>query len=90
MTQLLIRALLWCATKLGYVPPVKRVFFTDITPDLAERARFWVAKWEENRAVGGEHKRHQVYSRLIKEFPEMPHHEIGRAIEVIVSERRMV
>lgn len=74
---------------LGYTPPVKRIFVTDMAPELAERTRFWVAKWDENRAVGGEHKRHQVYSRLLKEFPDLPHYEIGRAIEVIVSERRM-
>lgn len=90
MKTWLLTGLLWCLHRLGYVPPVTRLFFTDLPPELAERTRFWVSKWDENRAVGGEHKRHQVYARLIKEFPDHPHHLLGRAIEVVVSERRML
>lgn len=33
----------------------------------------------------GEFKRHQVYARLIKEFPEIPKKDLGLAIEIGVQ-----
>lgn len=36
-------------------------------------------------APGGEYKRHWVYGRLVKAFPDRPHREIGLAIELAVN-----
>lgn len=37
--------------------------------------------------VSGEYKRHQVYSRLIKNYSFMPKHEIALAIEIAITNR---
>ena len=36
-------------------------------------------------AASGEYKRHQVYALLIKEFPHVPHRDLGLAIEQAVQ-----
>jgi len=49
---------------------------------LAERSYFLVRHQEsQNPHSAGESKRHQVYARLIKEFPTRSKRELARAIE---------
>lgn len=45
-----------------------------------------VLRVEANSAVGtsGEYKRHQVYAKLLKKFPDLPKRDIGLAIELAV------
>lgn len=53
---------------------------------LLDRTRQLVCEAEMNYPVTyGEAKRHAVYSRLLKEFPEIPRRQIGGVIEQVVS-----
>lgn len=53
---------------------------------LLERAKHWV-QWEEDNSIetGGEWKRHQVYAKLIKEFPNFKKRDLSVAIEMMVK-----
>ena len=39
-----------------------------------------------SRQATGEYKRHQVYARLMKEYPDLPHRQIAVRIEAAVRE----
>ena len=57
----------------------------DIRPDLRVRAEYLVHNWHRTgRHLDGEHKRHQVYAALIKEFPTLPKRDLALAIEMAV------
>jgi len=53
---------------------------------IVNRARELVHIADLRSAEGttGEYKRHNVYSRLLKEFPEVPKRDVGLAIELAV------
>lgn len=77
------RVLRW----LGWTPPIEvQTKWVEPSLDPAMRASVerWVKKYEENRGVTSEYKRHQVYAHVLKEFPGMPHHEVGLAIELVI------
>ena len=40
---------------------------------------------EHNREASGENKRHQVYARLLKDFPHRSHRKIALAIEAALE-----
>jgi hypothetical protein len=42
----------------------------------------------ESMPTSGEWKRHQVYARLIKRYPDVPRYQLGLAIEQAVDRRR--
>lgn len=72
-------ALVLCAWL--FVRGIRQAAPDDASP-LLQRARVLAqeqdAKWPDR---DGEAKRHQVYSRLLKEFPTRAKREIARAIE---------
>jgi len=51
---------------------------------VVRRARVLCAEQDERCALGtsGEYKRHEVYARLLKEFPEVRKRNVALAIEV--------
>ncbi len=57
-----------------------------VPTDLVLRAKTLSAgPWAESQ--GGESKRHQVYAKLIKEFPEVPKRKVGLAIELALHRK---
>ena len=75
MKNFIIRFLVWL---LGKLESPK-----DLPPYL-ERAAVLVAAIDRVEQ-GGEWKRHQVYARLIKEFPQISRKDLGLAIEIAVQ-----
>lgn len=77
---------LWVAAKAqqlaNWCDPT-RVVLTIADGPLLSRARGWVV-WAERHFDNGEARRHQVYARLLKEFPDTPKREIALAIEASV------
>ena len=73
----------WCVRWLR-----RLVAWLDPTPIPVEQ-RALVLVTAANLSVGsGEYKRHHVYARLIKEFPDVPHNQLGLAIETAVGRMR--
>ena len=59
------------------------------TPDpLAVRADALVAWAETLSETGGEYRRHQVYAKLLREFPGRRRCDLGLAIEFAVQRSR--
>jgi hypothetical protein len=54
-------------------------------PDYAIRAEVLVREQEAFTDTSGEYKRHQVYAKLIKEFPDVRQRDLGLAIELAVQ-----
>ena len=79
MKTWLIDCCLVMAEWLGWTPPTfERV--PSIAPAYIARAGELTST--VNPALGGEAKRHQVYARLIKDFPDAPKRELSLAIEL--------
>ena len=77
MRQHLARGLRWLADWLD--PPV--------LPEMSAieaQALVWVRDMAAMSA-SGEYKRHQVYARLLKAFPDTPHRHVSQAIERAVE-----
>jgi hypothetical protein len=74
----LIRFLKWCLAKLEPQPDHSSLYAR--TKELV--------RWADSFAAGtsGEYKRHQVYARLMKEFPELPKRSLGLAIELALQD----
>lgn len=53
-----------------------------IASEIYHRAKVLVTLQAGNVGVSGEAKRHQVYARLVKEFPTEPRRNLGLAIEL--------
>ena len=85
-----LRALvLWLEGPPPEPPVVVAEVIEPLPPDpVLERAREWVA-WADGMAPGtdGEYKRHQVYARLIKAFPQSRKRDLAFAIERVMQER---
>ena len=73
MTRLLTMFGLWIA-RLGNWPP----------EELICRARTLCVEWQRPD-LSGEFKRHQVFARLIKEFPQVEHRKLALAIELALN-----
>ena len=56
----------------------------DNLPAYTKRA-IELVKGHDSLEVSGESKRHSVYSKLIKEFPEVPKRDLGLSVEVGVQ-----
>jgi len=92
MRKQTIRFALWLARLAGWVPPQGLPF--DVPAPLEARARVLVAEQTERYAglseykwsVSGESRRHQVYARLVKEFPDVRRRVISLAIELSLGD----
>ena len=82
---LLMRVGLWIAALGGWSPTECSRPHVDLDPALRARIEALTAL-QEIPGLSGEAKRHQVYARLIKDFPRMTRREISLAIEVALSE----
>jgi len=74
----------WLRRLADWLDPVPVVRVPDLTP-LEARTRGLVRAAASVQA-SGEYKRHQVYARLIQEFPDVAHTTIGIAIERAVEQ----
>ena len=83
---LLVSLGLWIASLGGWTPPECSRAHLDVPADLAARIGD-LAALQEVPGLSGEAKRHQVYARLIKDFPETPRKSLALAIEVVLSGR---
>lgn len=45
-----------------------------------------LVKAQDHPTASGEYKRHQVFARLIKEFPAAKHRDLGLEIELAIQE----
>jgi hypothetical protein len=63
--------------KLALVLPVPVGAFNERALELAKQF--------DSEPQGGEWKRHQVYTRLLREFPEIPKSTLATAIELAIS-----
>ncbi|MBI3938181.1 MAG: hypothetical protein HY323_14480 [Betaproteobacteria bacterium] len=88
MRQWLVRLGLWLARRGGWTVPVcSRLHVPEAA--LMEAAAPLVA-WAETTFPGtsGEHKRHQVYARLLRAHPDAPRHVVALAIELALTRLR--
>lgn len=89
MRKWLIEVLEGWLRRLGWVAPIQTKWIEPaIDRQIRDAALFWVLKYEEDRTTSGEYKRHQIYSKLIKQFPDTPKYLLGLAIEVCVWQKR--
>lgn len=66
-------------------PPPEPTYQVTVVKDaLWDRALALTAEMAKIRS-SGEYKRHQVYSRLQKEFPERTHQALGVVIEAVLQ-----
>lgn len=86
MRQRLIQACLWMAKQLGWQEPAAPVspLFDPVLLAATQQA----VDEAERTDAGGEYKRHQVYARLLKRFPALPHWEVAYTIESVIRDRR--
>jgi hypothetical protein len=87
MRRRLIQFLLWALRKLEVFPE----YFFNYGGLMAfvEAAVPLVESWEiEESEFAGEYKRHQVYARLIKLFPDAERIDLAQAIELALRKIR--
>ena len=73
---------LWLAGLGGWTPPICERAHAPDTPLLIS-ARIWTAWAEETFPdTSGEHKRHQVYARLLRIYPDARRRDVALAIEL--------
>ena len=83
---LLVSLGLWIASLGGWTPAECPRAHLDVPAALRARIEA-LTGLQEIPGLSGEAKRHQVYARLIKDFPEIPRKALALAIEVILSGR---
>lgn len=80
---------LWLAHLGGWTEPVPpdctHLHLPEIAPDVWAKTQALVREYAPT-GMGGEAKRHQVYARLIKEFPTASRSDLGLVIEYAVRE----
>lgn len=76
-----VRVGLWLAALGGWAPTISPP--TLVNAEVLERAK--VLTSTQPAAMGGEAKRHAVYARLIKDFPQHSKRELALAIELALS-----
>ena len=76
---------LWLARLGGWIAPPCTRAHLDVPPTLAGRIMELALEQHASPTSSGEAKRHQVYARLLKDFPNMPHRQVALAIEVVLS-----
>jgi len=69
---------------------LKGLFMNPTSPDpLRDRTRQLTRQADELApGTSGEYKRHMVYSRLMKEFPQVEKRRLSLTIEQVLQERR--
>jgi len=82
MKKKLIKFLLFVLRNLGVsmIDAPEDKFLTSIIAEVNKADKVY-------EGTSGEHKRHQVYSRLIKKYPDIDKKELAYAIEVAVRVR---
>ena len=75
MKNFIIKYLVWLLNKLESPQDL---------PAYMDRAKILVTSIDKAEQ-SGEWKRHQVYARLIKEFPQISRKDLGLAIEIAVQ-----
>ncbi len=85
MKTWLIRVGLWLAGLGGWTPPVCARTHAPDTPLLATAQR--LVAWAEETCPGtsGEHKRHQVYARMLRVHPAASRRDVALAIELALQ-----
>lgn len=71
------------------VPQDERMIY--VGPDVIrvrDGALSLITQWDEVSGWSGEAKRHQVYARLLKRYPDMSRHEVAFALELAVRKVR--
>lgn len=89
MNAWLIRIGLWLATRGGWTPPAPILVhdLPALPADLVAETRRAVTE-ADPLSADGEYKRHQVYAKLRKRFPQRDRSELAFAIEWVIQERR--
>lgn len=96
MKNKLLILILWFAGLLGWKKPEPQIIEKEIQlsiPDniqiLLPEIMIWINQQEAcNMGVSGEYKRHQVYSRAIKHYPDVDHFNLSMAIEIVIQRLR--
>lgn len=80
---------LWLARWAGWQPPAPILVhdWPPMNPEVASGARRLVQE-ADALAADGEYKRHQVYAKLIKRFPDQAKADLAYTIERVIQERR--
>lgn len=86
LRSLLVSLGLWIASLGGWTLTECPRAHLDVPAALRARIEA-LTGLQEIPGLSGEAKRHQVYARLIKDFPEIPRKALALAIEVILSGR---
>ncbi|MBI3983853.1 hypothetical protein HY346_00985 [Candidatus Microgenomates bacterium] len=93
MKKYLIRFALWLLDKCRYEKPRSDHFYDYIDeligPDLLAKAASFIAE-VSNADTSGEYKRHAVYAKLQKCFPNQRHWILSLAIELAIANERYV
>lgn len=88
MKTLLIRFALWILKKCGHTMPEPKVSFIgypqEVAPYIGKAKELCQQQAEQYPDRSGEAKRHAVYARLIKEFPQAPHRDLSWAIDWVL------
>ena len=83
MRKLIIAICLWLLRKAGHqFPKQVNLFLNPYTERAKQLCREQQQGWPER---SGEGKRHQVYARLLKEFPSANKRDIAIAIEMALD-----
>lgn len=83
MKSYLIQWVYWLLAKLQEDPPY---YIPTLVRLMIPVALELMREWEDHPELSGEAKRHQVYARMIKRFPEAPKRDIAKAIEFAMDD----
>ena len=85
MKTWLVRFGLWLARCGGWTLPVCRRPHLPSSPLLATAQRLVVWAEETFPGTSGEHKRHQVYARMLRVHPDASRRDAALAIELVLQ-----
>lgn len=86
MKKLLTLFALWLMKKLNL--PATVYYYPDVENDDSFKTILTLVKNADTSDGGGEFKRHNVYAKAIKLFPQIPKHRLALSIEVAVSKMK--
>ena len=84
-----MRFILWFLKLFGwkYPEPIRMLIPEDIK-EILYVTELKMAALDLTEGTSGEYRRHQVFSRLMKLYPKMPHYKIALAIEIVNTRRK--